>query len=71
MSSQAKQTPALLTVLMEARDMRSEELAFRLHVSHRTVTRWLAGENMPTPTMARRLGEFFGVDWRRFYEEAA
>jgi transcriptional regulator with XRE-family HTH domain len=56
---------------MRERDMRPEELAFRLHISYRTVTRWLAGHNEPTPTMARRLGEFFEVDWRGFYEEAA
>lgn len=51
--------------------MRSEELAFRLHVSHRTVERWLASANRPTPTVARRLGEFFDVDWRTFTEEVA
>lgn len=54
---------------MRLRDMRAEELAFRLHVSHRTVTRWLAGRNEPTPTMARRLGEFFEVDWQTFIAE--
>lgn len=56
---------------MDGRDMRPEELAFRLHVGHRTVMRWLAGSNRPTPTMARRLGEFFEVDWREFTEREA
>lgn len=56
---------------MDERDMRVEELAFRLHVSGSTVARWLAGKTGPTPAMGRALGDLFGVDWREFYEEAA
>jgi transcriptional regulator with XRE-family HTH domain len=74
MSSQAterKPIGARLTALMLERDLRAEDVASRLVVSHRTIVRWMNGSNEPSPTMARRLGEFFEVDWRSFYEEAA
>lgn len=56
---------------MQARDMRPEDLAAQLVVSHSTVLRWMRGSNEPTPGMARRLGVMFDVDWRDFYEQAA
>ena len=52
-------------------DLRSEDVASRLGIAHRTVTRWLAGTNEPTPQIAHRLGELFQVDWRDFYDERA
>lgn len=64
----AKPIAAKLRVLMAERGMRSEDVAAGLHVSHRTVTRWLAGSHEPTPTLGRALGDLFGVDWRDFYD---
>jgi len=71
MSSQGqppKPIAARLATLMSARGLRPEDLAAELHISHRTVTRWLSGVNEPTPTLARLLGARFEVDWRSFYE---
>lgn len=62
-----KPIAALLQRLLEVEDMRPEDLAAELHVSHRTVTRWLAGRTEPTPTLARALGARFQMDWRDFY----
>lgn len=74
MSSQAlapKPVGARLSKLMRQRDLRAEDVASKLVISHRTVSRWMTGTHEPSPTMARRLGEFFDVDWRSFYEEVA
>jgi transcriptional regulator with XRE-family HTH domain len=54
---------------MAADDLRAEDVASDLHISHRTVTRWLEGSTEPTPTLARALGKRFEVDWRSFYSE--
>jgi transcriptional regulator with XRE-family HTH domain len=51
---------------MAERDWRAEDVASRLFVSHRTVTRWLSGKNEPTQSLARALGALFEVDWREF-----
>lgn len=69
MSSQTQASTRLAELLLE-RDIRVERVAADLMVNSRTVSRWLAGNNVPTPTMARRLGEYFEVDWREFYEAA-
>lgn len=60
-----------LAGLMRERDLRAEDIASKLYVSHRTVTRWLDGSTEPTPTSARALGALFDVDWRLFYEKEA
>lgn len=67
-STSHKAVAKRLADLLEERDLRTEQVAAELTISHRTVTRWLAGANEPTPTMARRLGDYFGIDWREFYE---
>ena len=54
---------------MADHDLRAEDLAAELHVSYRTITRWLSGKTAPTPTLAILLGERFGVDWRSFYAD--
>ena len=54
---------------MAERNLRPEDLAAELHISYRTVTRWLTGKTEPSPTMARLLGDWFGIDWREFYAD--
>lgn len=60
-----------LRKLMDEQNIRAEEIAYKLGVSYPTVIRWMAGKNEPTPGAAKRLGDFFGVDWRTFFEEKA
>lgn len=69
MSGQAAPKPIAgrLGPLMREHKLRPEDLAADLHVSHRTVTRWVTGKTEPTPTLARALGVRFSVDWRSFY----
>jgi transcriptional regulator with XRE-family HTH domain len=55
-----------LAELMAERDLRSEDVASRLYISERTVRRWLGGQNEPTRSLARGLGDLFEVDWREF-----
>lgn len=54
---------------MAAKGWRAEDVAARLFISHRTVTRWLQGVTEPTPTLGRSLGALFETDWRKFYAE--
>jgi len=63
-----KPVAARLSALMAAEDLRPEDVASDLHISHRTVTRWLEGRTEPTPTLARALGVRFDVEWGSFYQ---
>lgn len=51
---------------MEQNSLRAADVASKLHMSERTVTRWLKGTNQPTRTAAHQLGDLFNVDWRIF-----
>jgi transcriptional regulator with XRE-family HTH domain len=65
--SSAKPIAAHLAALMAEHDLRAEDVAAELHISYRTITRWLSGKTEPTPTLARALGERFSIDWRSLY----
>ena len=58
-----------LRALMASHDLRAEDVASQLGVSHSTVLRWMRGSNQPTQRAARQLGRLFAVEWDSFYEE--
>jgi DNA-binding transcriptional regulator YiaG len=63
-------TPTHLEALLDERGLRPVDLAALLRLPYGTVDGWVRGRRRPRHASARRLGEFFGVDWRSFYGEA-
>ena len=44
------------------------EVAQKLDVNPRSITRWEAGETRPRPSQVRRLAELFNVSVKEFYD---
>ena len=52
---------AFLKELRKEKDLTQEDLAEKLNVSGRTVSRWETGANMPDISLLVELAEFYGV----------
>ena len=56
-----KKVGSFLKELRKERDITQEQLAEKLNVSGRTVSRWETGSNMPDISILVELAEFYGV----------
>ena len=56
-----KNVGSILKELRKERDITQEQLAEKLNVSGRTVSRWETGSNMPDISILVELAEFYGV----------
>lgn len=61
MSTQEVPIVSFLKELMRRRKRLPSQLAADLGISHATVSRWLLGEDVPSPRSCRRLAEYSGV----------
>ncbi len=57
-----KKIGRFLKVLRNEKNMTQEQLAERMYVSGRTVSRWETGANMPDITILLELSDFYDVD---------
>lgn len=67
-SSILKTKPHILRQFRLKRQISSKELAEQIHVFPEQISRIETGLGECGELMARRLGEYFGVDWRIFFE---
>ena len=61
MSTKEDSLVSFLKDLMRRRRCLLSQLAAGLGVSHATVSRWLSGDDIPSPRSCRKLAEFSGV----------
>ena len=70
MSRQEVPTVSFLKEVMQRRKRLPSQLAADLGVSHATVSRWLSGEDIPSPRSCQRLSEYTGVPPERLLSVA-
>lgn len=59
---------AFLKLLRNEEGLTQEQLAERLNVSRRTVSRWETGNNLPDLSILVELSDFYGVDLRELLD---
>lgn len=59
---------SFLKQLRHEAKLTQEELAERMNVSRRTVSRWETGNNLPDLSLLVELADFYGVDIREIFE---
>ena len=52
---------SLLKELMRRRKVLPSHLAVAIGVSHASVSRWLSGRDIPSPSLCRKLAEYAGI----------
>lgn len=65
-----KKIGKFLKELRNEKNMTQEQLAERMYVSGRTVSRWETGANMPDITLLLELSDFYDVDIREILDGA-
>ena len=58
-----------LKMMRVSKDMSQIEVAKAIHTNQVTYSQIESGKINPSVQTAKRLGDFFGFDWTRFYEE--
>lgn len=56
--------------LMRRRNLSQSQLARDLSVSHATITRWLSGEDVPSPRSCRKIAEYSNVHIQKIFSYA-
>ncbi len=63
-----KKTGSLLRELRKEKDLTQEQLAEKLNVARRTVSRWETGSNLPDLDILIELADFYDVDIRELID---
>lgn len=63
-----KKTGSFLKELRKAKGLTQEQLAERLNVSNRTISRWETGSNMPDLDLLIEMADFYDVDIRELID---
>ena len=56
-----------LKTLRKEKNLTQEDLADKMNVSRRTVSRWETGNNLPDLALLVELADFYGVDMREIF----
>ena len=56
-----------ISELRKAKNMTQEELAEKLNVNVKTISRWENGKNMPEHTLIIEICKLFGISTNEFY----
>ena len=63
-----KKTGSFLKQLRNEKKLTQEQLAEKLQITSRTVSRWETGSNMPDISMLLELADFYEVDIREIID---